>query len=272
MLLDFVSPLTLAAVFAVAALVALTNYLLAKRQTSTPVEHDNLEHAIHIDPVDPSFDWETEPPHPFRPYKAGPYTMTLGLKNIAHNDLLLLDNEYLTLTDEKQRLTREHIANTVLMSPVAEDAMCELYELCINIMKNRYPMYFIPVAGKHSLPAAAPEPPRVKYSLLYNAIRKEYVPFNPYEFVTQASSEKSPHVLLLEALAQTITEDFLIMMHDDGTQQYHLRGGSFTAPSGFDPAIKMNMPLREIHRPVPYYKAKIESPMDKFFARIRPGK
>lgn len=53
---------------------------------------------------------------------------------------------------------------------------------------------------------------------------------------------------------------------------YVLRGFVTCFPAGFDTKEKFGMRLRDVHAPVPGYKAKLERSMDRFFARLEVGR
>lgn len=272
MLLESASPSFLL----LGAVVILSVAYLIRRTFKNPPQQplENAPFALSIDPVDPSFDWKTEPQRPYRPYKSGPFHMTMGIKSLPYNDWLLIDNSYISLTNEKQRITETEREHTVLTMPEASDALYETYDMCLGFLKDRYPMYFIPlgVQTESSLLASAPPPPKVSYSLMYNAIRQEYIPLNAQEYISKsAAAVEDVQKTLIRVLTRTMQEDFLILIFDPKTEQYFLKSGSFSFPSGFDPAQKLNMPLKDIHKPVPFYKAKIQSPMDKFFKRMKVG-
>lgn len=204
---------------------------------------------IKITPVASNFRWQDEEPIKYRPYKKGPYHMTMGIKTLPHDEWLLLDNTYQTITEKRARITQNEREHTVLTQPEAKESVHEVYEMCLDFLMKRYPMYF----------AVDEKDP----SMILNKIRNEKMHRDPNEYPDTET--------LIRVLARNMQEDFLILLFDEKTEQYYLRSGSFAFPSGFDPAQKMNLSLKDIHGPVPLYKQSIEKAMDKFFRRLKPG-
>ncbi|KAF5117807.1 hypothetical protein DV495_003453 [Geotrichum candidum] len=224
--------------------ISLWKYLSA-RKSPYPVP----ELLKDIGPVDSDFSWENEKPRPYRPFNRGPYHMTMGIKTLDHSEWLLLENTYKDITDKRKKITQNELDHTVLTRPEAKESVFETYDLCLNYMMRRYPQYFA-VDEKDS-------------SLIHNKIRNEKIHRDPSAYPDTET--------LIRTLAHTIEEDFLILIFDDKTEQYYLKSGSFAFPSGFDPAQKIDLSLKDIHGPVPLYKKTIEKAMDKFFRRLKIG-
>lgn len=236
-----------------ALLVCLSAYLaqtsLTKRTRKTSADLNEPPFELNIKPVSPDFKWEDEPPIKYRPYKKGPYHMTMGIKTLDPQDWLLLENSYRDITDKRARITHNERKHTVLTQPEAKESVHEAYEIFLDYLTTKYPMYF----------ASDEKDP----SLIYNKIRNEKLYKDPNRYPDTET--------LIRTLARNMEEDFLILLFDDKTEQYYLRSGSFAFPSGFDPAQKMNLSLKDIHGPVPLYKQSIEKAMDKFFRRLKVG-
>lgn len=67
-------------------------------------------------------------------------------------------------------------------------------------------------------------------------------------------------------------EDFLLLLKAEDGDGYVLSGFVTCFPAGFDTKKKFGMRLRDIHGPVPHYKAKLEKSMDRFFEKIEVGR
>ncbi|VVT46558.1 uncharacterized protein SAPINGB_P001273 [Magnusiomyces paraingens] len=264
-----------------ALLFALISRYISRTARHRPLTQPTSSHAttpvppFTVPAVDQSFDWSREPPRPYRPYKSGPFHLTMGLQKLPTDDWLLLDREYVRLTTEKRRVTEANPLHTVLMSGAARDALVEAYTFCLDYLTMRYPQYFMDAEKNLHQSIDEKMPP---YPCLYNAIHDEYIPKDPKAYLATLddphSEESYKH--LIRILVRTMEDDFLILIREDAQTpdslpQYILRCGSFSFPTGFDPAQKMNTPLAEIHKPVPFYRKKIGSAMDKFFVRIKPG-
>lgn len=224
-------------------------YIFRSKKNPTIAAPTEAPFKIQVEPVSQDFKWENESPIKYRPYKKGKYHMTMGIKNLDPQEWLLLENSYRDITDKRARITENEREHTVLTQPEADESVHEVYEVFLDYLTTKYPMYF----------AEDEKDP----DMIYNKIRGEKLPKDPKAF---ADSET-----LIRALARNMEEDFLILLFDEKTEQYYLRSGSFAFPSGFDPAKKMNLSLKDIHGPVPLYKESIEKAMDKFFRRLKVG-
>lgn len=106
-----------------------------------------------------------------------------------------------------------------------------------------------------------------KEALVENLINGELLPTKP----TKATST----IRMLEILGKTLDEDFLFLLPSKDFEQdnsYLLEAYVTVCPAGFDPRAKLGRKLREIHDPVPGYKEKLESSMDRFFSNIEVGR
>lgn len=53
---------------------------------------------------------------------------------------------------------------------------------------------------------------------------------------------------------------------------YSLQSFIWCYPVGFDPGSKLGLKLREAHKPVPEYKEKLQSSMDRYFGKLEVGR
>lgn len=87
---------------------------------------------------------------------------------------------------------------------------------------------------------------------------------------------ETPTIRALEILAQTVDEEFLILLPDISSPvdqpKYILQAYATCFPSGFNTREKLGLRLADIHTPVPGYADKLERSMDRFFAKIEVGK
>lgn len=276
-------------------------------QFNPALDETEAPFVLKLNPVSNDFMWNQELPRPYRPYKSGKYNMTMGMKSLPHDDLLIVDNEYMKITNEKARVGETECAHTVLTLPEVNYAVEEIYDFLIDYMVQRFPKYFFPydptnktcmeLISKYQLEYnARPESQKRykfpensitkeysvndqdKFPLLYNGIRNEFVPLNAKSYIDYCNShpgfeidKNEPFKNLIRAGARTVAEDFLMLQYEEKTEQYYLKSGSFSFPSGFDPAMKVGLPLSQIHAPVPFYKERIQSSMDKYFKRVKVG-
>ena len=97
---------------------------------------------------------------------------------------------------------------------------------------------------------------------LLNHVTSEFIPL----------TSPSDPIQALEVLGGNIDDDFLLLLPSDDGDGYMLKGFITCFPSGFNTKEKFGLKLRDIHKPVPGYKDKLEKSMDRFFDRIEVGK
>ncbi|KAJ5916551.1 hypothetical protein N7504_000566 [Penicillium tannophilum] len=86
---------------------------------------------------------------------------------------------------------------------------------------------------------------------------------------------ETPTIRALEILAQTVDEEFLILLPDISSShqpKYILQAYATCFPSGFNTREKLGLRLADIHTPVPGYADKLERSMDRFFAKVEVGR
>ncbi len=76
----------------------------------------------------------------------------------------------------------------------------------------------------------------------------------------------------LRTLGGLIEDDLLFLLPSEDGDSYTLRGLVTCFPNGFNTSQKLNLKLRDIHKPVPEYKEKLEKSMDRYFSRLPVGK
>lgn len=90
------------------------------------------------------------------------------------------------------------------------------------------------------------------------------------------SSEPAPDTHPLEAAAQLVPEDLLLLApsaraDDTDILDWRLVAAALAFPAHWVLADKMERPLAGIHEPVPHYAEQLESAMDRFFTRMQVG-
>lgn len=139
----------------------------------------------------------------------------------------------------------------------AEDCRCvkavvdEFYTWLVgSYLPTRFPRMF------KVLPAAGEKP-----SCLHNLATDDKIPLQPAEKPVET----------LRTLGGLVEDDFLFLLPSEDGDGYTLKGFVTCFPSGFDTRKKLNLKLRDIHKPVPNYKQKLEKSMDRFFQRLKTG-
>jgi hypothetical protein len=101
--------------------------------------------------------------------------------------------------------------------------------------------------------------------MLHNLVTNELLPVEP----------KSKTIALLETLGKHLDDDLLLLLPERNVEKdpkYVLEAYITICPAGFNPREKLGKKLRDIHGPVPAYAERIESSMDRFFAKVEVGK
>ncbi|KPI40378.1 uncharacterized protein AB675_7531 [Cyphellophora attinorum] len=232
------------------------------------------------------FDYTKTEPAQLRPFKPK-YHLTMGnhwppelpsadspdstdtdfpaLENLNPDDLILMDKNYKSRLAYRRKILAEHPDNTCAVTDDKRihKAVAEYYTfLTGTYLPLRYPSMFklhktLYETGEHFM--------------LQNLITGEMWPCFPL------SSTISTYTLLM-TLGKTLDEDILFLLPEEGTEEtaepkYVLHALITCFPSGFNPGLdKLGKRLADIHGPVPGYKAKLESSMDRYFAKLEVGK
>jgi hypothetical protein len=147
----------------------------------------------------PGFDLANTPPYPWRPWRAGKFHMTMGLRKMPEEDWLILDNLY-----EKEQEFRRHLLETnrngvMQVLPVAEEACQETLEYIVAFLTRRFPSQF--------------QRPKGKPDYIHNLITNR-------TFRITAPYEEHP----LAVAAQLVMEDINLLLQGEGDDpnQYYL--------------------------------------------------
>ncbi|KAG9228088.1 hypothetical protein BJ875DRAFT_508696 [Amylocarpus encephaloides] len=206
------------------------------------------------DPVDfqrpyarPAPDWNVHAtkPNPYRPFRRGPYHITMGLRNMPWDEWIELDNHYEKYHADKARRISERGPKCSHTDPAAFEGAIELLEEFRSYLPQRYPTLYerTPVG-------------------LNNLLTGEK--FN----VIERPLAEDP----MQMAARMVQDDLAIMFEkEDG--QYYLLAGSILLAGFWRLEDKLGMPLSEIHYSgdVPGYKEKLEKGMMNFFRRLQPN-
>lgn len=235
---------------------------------ATPVNEEACETDPYssITPLE-DFDWRETEPLKFRPFKPK-YHLTmgnaflssclavpslkhsldkaLGLTNSTISELVEIDNTYLARLTLRKQIMRDHHPIVLQAAPSIKPAVDELYTWLISTyLPSRFPTMFT-----------------LCTSSLLNQATSESIPLCP----------PSDPIEALEILGGNIDDDLLLLLPSDDGDGYVLRGFVTCFPSGFNTQEKFGLKLRDIHKPVPGYREKLEKSMDRFFDRIEVGK
>ncbi|KAF8866673.1 hypothetical protein BDZ45DRAFT_640007 [Acephala macrosclerotiorum] len=176
----------------------------------------------------------------------------MAVETSSLSELLEFDKNYLDRITLRKQIIEEHHPIAIQSAPSCTPALNELYTfLTSTYLPTRYPTIF-------SLsPPSSPTP-----TSLLNHATSQHLPLSP----------PTDPIKAWEIIGQNLDEDFLILLPSEDGDGYRLMGYVTCFPAGFNTKEKFGMKLREIHVPVPGYKAKLEKSMDRFFERLEVGK
>lgn len=162
-----------------------------------------------------------------------------------------MDKNYLDRITLRKRLIEDHADTILACEDSVKPAVDEFYTWLVGeYLPTRYPRMF-------QLQPSVDTP-----SSLTNLVTGEDLPLSP---------SKSPRDSLV-TLGGLVDDDFLFLIPSEDGDSFTLKGFVTCFPNGFNTAKKLNLKLRDIHKPVPCYKEKLEKSMDRYFAKLKPGK
>jgi hypothetical protein len=157
-----------------------------------------------------------------------------------------MDHNYLSRIHLRKQIIKDHHDIVIQASPACKAAIEELYTwLVTTYLPTRFPTMF-----------------RISSEGLLNLATEQNLPLSPPQDPVQT----------FEVLGENLDEDILILLPSDDGDGYALKGFVTCFPAGFNTKDKFEQKLRDIHKPVPGYKQKLEKSMDRFFEKIEVGK
>lgn len=242
-----------------------TKQKLSEKTTSgqvTPHDPDPAAEWSKIEPVEPDFDINATAPRPYRPFKAGKYHLTMGLQKCEPSDWILLENTYKRRTAYRRKQLKEHpeIACLVQEGSEVDAAVHEYYEYMWYYLSEKYPKYFIKSVDDKD-----------GSEWCYNSLWDEKFPMSAQKCLDLGLAKSTRDLAVI--CSSTHEEDFLLMTLDEthDPPMYRMRAVSSCFPAGFNPADKIGLTLRNIHKPVPGYAQRLDLSMNKFFAKFQAG-
>ncbi|KAJ8070806.1 hypothetical protein OCU04_001168 [Sclerotinia nivalis] len=193
----------------------------------------------------PNWDVQQTKPNAYRPFRHGPYHITMGLRTMDWNEWIELDNHYMRYHDDKAKRIIERGARSCYTDPSAFDGAVELLEELCAYLPERYPTLYrrTPVG-------------------MDNLLTNE-----SFNIVERPLAEDPMQ------MAARFTQDDLAIMFEKEDGQYYLLAGAILLAGFWRLEDKLGMPLSEIHTSgdVPGYKTKLEKGMMNFFRRVQPN-
>ena len=199
-------------------------------------------------PVAPPYpDWSVHDtkPLPYRPFRWGPYHITMGLRSMQWDEWIELDNQFPKFHADKMRRIAERGPRLSKTAPEAFDGAVELLEEFCDYLPQRYPALF----------------------------RKTEVGMDNLLTGEKFNIVERPLVEDPMQMAARMVQDDLALMVEKPDGQYYFLAGSIILPGFWRLEDKFGMPLSEIHSSgnVPGFKTKLEKGMINFFRRIQPN-
>lgn len=150
---------------------------------------------------------------------------------------LELENTYKERVVERKGLFEKYGKLVLNYLPGSELACKETMENALQFYCARYPQYFSMTYSKSN-----------GYIFKNGILKTETIIKNMHPL----------HVLL-----QNVPEDFAIMLRNPEDGMYYFRAGLLCSSLGWNVDTKLGMQLKEIHKPIPDYKEKMEFSMDR---------
>ena len=166
----------------------------------------------------------------------------MGLVAIDARDWIALGPDARGQLIEKRRLLAERHAEVFAALPGTEAAGAEVVDLLFDHLPRRFPTAY----------------PRMD-DVIAVAATGEMI------------SRRHPALHPLDTAGRLVPED-LCLMREDADGRYRLVAASLCFPSRWRLADKLGHPLARIHGPVPDYPDKLERPVDRFFAALKPDR
>lgn len=161
-------------------------------------------------------------------------TTRAAFKKMEPDWWLEIENTYVARVKQRQDLYAKYGKMVLQSLPGTEIACKELMEIALEFLCARYPQYF-----------------RLDKSqmIFYNGILKN-----------ETNLKEMPP---LEVLLNNVPEDFAMVFRDPETGYYTFRAGVICSSLGWNVDSKIGMDLKQIHKPIPDYKEKMEFSMDR---------
>ncbi|KAJ5610695.1 hypothetical protein N7510_007414 [Penicillium lagena] len=197
----------------------------------------------------PEFEWQQKEPLKIRPFRPK-YNLTMSIEETTVNGLIEMDKTYVDRIHLRRKIMNEHTDTVLAAEDSVKSAVDEFYcWLLGSFLPTRFPRMFV---LQHIN----------KEGFLHNLVMDEKLPLSPAEKPLET----------LERLGGLVDDDFLFLLPSDDGDGYTLKGFVTCFPNGFNTFKKLNLKLKDIHKPVPQYKERLEKSMDRYFTRLPIGK
>ncbi|CAF1489481.1 unnamed protein product [Adineta ricciae] len=201
------------------------------------------------EPISPNANLEKSPeemPLPtYRPFRDGPFQMTMGLQSLNTHEWIQIDRNY-----REELVLKENLLNSnrrcdiFICKDEAYGGAMETLQMLIEHLPNQYPNMF---QRNHS---------RTKITNLITG----------QTFSLTEPDHKHP----LEIASLLVQEDLVIMQRPANEETYYANALAVCFPSGWLPKSKFGLPLAFVHMPhVPFFQEKLRASMDRYFLKLK---
>ncbi|CAF2368573.1 unnamed protein product [Rotaria sp. Silwood2] len=181
----------------------------------------------------------------YRPFKDGPFQMTMRLQLLDIHEWIQIDSNYRQYIHLKQELLNSTRRNDLFIyKDETYDASIEVLKMLIEYLPYHYP----------------------------NMFQRNHSKTKIINLITQQTFDltDSDHIHPLEIAALLIQEDLVIMQRHPNKEIYHANALAVCFPSGWLPKSKFGLPLASIHVPhVPFFQEKLRTSMDRYFLKLK---
>ncbi|GME21917.1 uncharacterized protein LTHEOB_2279 [Neofusicoccum parvum] len=175
----------------------------------------------------------------------------LTVEKSSVSELIEMDWNYLNRVSWRQKIIQDHPETVVGAEDICEPAINEFYTWLLGTyLPTRFPRMFRLSTAQKGVT-----------TVLRSLVTGEEFCLDPPEKPVDA----------LKIVGRLVDDDFQFLVRSEDGDGYVLKGIVTCCPSGFDMSKKINLKLRDIHKPIPGYKEKLEKSMDRFFDRLDVG-
>jgi dimethylamine monooxygenase subunit A len=180
-------------------------------------------------------------PAPYLPFAGGHHRLTMGLMSLVEEDWLEIDSHLASDLAAKRHLLESRFDDVFAALPEATAPAEELLGMLADHLCHHHAAIF-----------------RCADNRLHVAATGDTWELPP------------PNLHPLDLAGRMVQEDFCLLSAIDRT--YRLIGATLCSPARWRLADKIGKPLAAIHAPVPGYEARLEQPVDRFFALLKSHK
>ncbi|KAI0069173.1 hypothetical protein BV25DRAFT_1834202 [Artomyces pyxidatus] len=208
---------------------------------------------------------EDMPVRPYRPFRAGTYHITMGIRNMEFDNWIEPDHQFPAfhrlrahrVATQKHKLIQVLPDRPGLVKGGADAASELMYELA-EFLSRRCPKVYR--VSRH--------PSSDKLALgWYGEGRIKDITILPLNITYHLDQEDPMTVCAL------LIQDDLAIMIEGSDGRYYLQAGAILLPGSWRLRDKIGMPLDEIHISghVPHYEQKLQPSLTRFFRRLTPS-